>query len=70
LKEFLSQKGVKFGYFDISEDLASLKRFLKIRDNNPVYDDVKKEGRIGIPTLLIDDEVIIGFDREELEKKL
>lgn len=61
---------MKFAYFDISENLGALKRFLKIRDNNAIYDPIRKEGSIGIPTLLIDDEIIIGFEKEGLEKKL
>jgi glutaredoxin-related protein len=61
---------LKFAYFDIGEDLGALKRFLKIRDKNPLYDQVKERGSIGIPTILLDDEVIIGFNKDELEKKL
>jgi len=70
LKEFLSEKGIEFAYFDISLDLGALKRFLKIRENNPLYDKVKEKGGIGIPTLIIDDEVMIDIDKEKLEKIL
>ncbi|MFZ5967066.1 MAG: hypothetical protein ACOYVK_07810 [Bacillota bacterium] len=70
MKEFLSEKGVKFAYFDISLDFGALKRFLKIRDNHTIYDQVRKEGRVGIPTIMIDDEIIIGFDREKLDEIL
>lgn len=68
MKEFLSQKEVEYVYCDISLDIGALKRFLKIRDNNPLYDEVKQRGGIGIPTLIIDDEVTIDPDRETLEK--
>jgi glutaredoxin-related protein len=70
VKEFLSEEGVKFGYFDISLDFGALKRFLKIRDTHPIYDSVKAQGWVGIPTIIIDDEIIIGLDREELRKKI
>lgn len=47
-----------------------MKRFLKIRDTNPIYDSVKEKGGIGIPTLIIDDEVMIDIDKEKIEKML
>ncbi len=70
MKEFLSEEGVKFGYFDISLDFGALKRFLKIRDTHSIYDQVKAEGWVGVPTIIIDDEIIIGLDREELRKRI
>lgn len=68
LKEVLSEKGVEFAYFDISLDFSALKRFLKIRDNNPLYNPVKEAGRVGIPTVLIDDEVFLGLDDEQIDE--
>ncbi|MFZ5354367.1 MAG: hypothetical protein ACOZCL_16820 [Bacillota bacterium] len=44
-----------------------MKRFLKIRDTNPMYDEVRQRGAIGLPTILVDDELMIGFDKEKLE---
>ena len=49
-------KGVEFR--NISEDLSALKEFLAIRDNNPLYDDVKKNGGIGIPVFVLDDGTV------------
>jgi glutaredoxin-related protein len=68
LKEVLSEKGINFIYFDISLQLGAMKRFLKIRDTNPLYVAVKEEGRIGIPTVVIDDEVMLGLDDEKIEE--
>lgn len=70
LKEFLSEKEVKFAYFDISLNLAAMKRFLKIRDNNSIYDSIKKSGGIGIPTVIIDNEIIIDIDKGRLVEKI
>lgn len=70
LKEFLSEKGIKFAYFDISLDLGALKRFLRLRDSNPLFDGVREKGGIGLPAIIIDDEVMIDFDREKLEEML
>ena len=55
-------------YFDISLDFGSLKRFLKIRDTNPIYIPVKEAGRVGIPTVLIDNEVFLELDDDKIEE--
>jgi len=49
-------------------DFAALKRFLKIRDTNPLYIPVKEAGRVGIPTVLIDDEVFLELDDDKIEE--
>lgn len=43
---------------NISEDLSALKEFLVIRDNSPLYDEVKKNGGIGIPVFVLDDGTV------------
>lgn len=43
---------------NISEDLSALKEFLAIRDNSPLYDEVKKNGGIGIPVFVLDDGTV------------
>lgn len=70
MKEYLSEKGVKFAYFDISENFGALKRFLKIRDNNDIYKPVKEAGAIGLPTIIIDDEIILEFEEEKINELL
>lgn len=52
-------KEVKDAEFrNISEDLSALKEFLEIRDTNPIYDEVKKNGGIGIPVFVLDDGTV------------
>lgn len=51
-------------------DLGALKRFLRLRDSNPLFDGVREKGGIGLPAIIIDDEVMIDFDREKLEEML
>lgn len=68
VKEFLLQNNVKFAYVDINESLVSLKRFLKIRDTNPQFEEVKAAGRVGLPTIVVEDQVYIDLSQEELEK--
>ena len=54
-REELDKAGVEYQYFDFAEDLRSLKEFLKLRDGESVYDQVREAGSIGIPTILMPD---------------
>ena len=66
-KEFLSEKGIKFVYRDITENMMNLKLFLNHRDNNPIFDEIKEGGRVGLPCLVIGKEEKIIFDVEDLD---
>ena len=44
-----------YEYREITEDLRYMKEFLKIRDENALFEPVKQEGNIGIPCILHDD---------------
>jgi len=67
---YLSEKGVAFDYFDISTDFMALKSFLMIRDNKPQYDEIKKAGRVGLPTVIIDNDIYIDPQHGDLDKLL
>ena len=54
----LKQANVSFEFYDFADDLANLKAFLKIRDNSPLFDDARREGYIGIPCIVAEDEMI------------
>lgn len=60
----LDVAGTAYEYLDFSEDLKNLKEFLKIRDGNPMFDDLRAEGKIGIPCILREDGSIT-LDWEE-----
>ena len=60
----LDEAGVAYEYLDFSEDLKNLKEFLKIRDGNPLFDDLRVEGKIGIPCIVREDDSIT-LDWEE-----
>lgn len=66
-KEFLSEKGVKFVYRDITENMMNLKLFLNHRDNNPVFKEIKDSGRVGLPCLVIGNGDQIVFEVESLD---
>ncbi|OPY58770.1 MAG: Glutaredoxin-3 [Pelotomaculum sp. PtaU1.Bin035] len=58
VKEFLSQKGVRFKEFNVADDERA-------RDEM-----VRKTGRMAVPTIIVDGHVVVGFNRSELEKLL
>lgn len=62
-REDLDKAGVEYDYLDFSESLMNLKEFLGLRDNNAVFEDVRKDGRIGIPCLVDEDgNVSLSWD--------
>lgn len=63
-KKDLDQVGISYEYLNISEDLKCLKEFLKLRDEQKVFAQVKEAGKIGIPCL-IDEDGIVSLTWEE-----
>ena len=57
-KEFLKGKGVK--YEDINVGI----------DQKAANEMMEKSGQMGVPVIDIDGKIIVGFDKEELEKAL
>lgn len=55
MKEVLSQKEVKFAFVDVTESIGNLRKFLKVRDTYPVFEPIREQGRVGLPTLFVDD---------------
>ena len=51
-KAELEKAGVAFIYYDFGDNLLHLKEFLKLRDHEAVFDEVKAIGKIGIPCIL------------------
>ena len=50
----LDAAGTAYTFCDFADDLAHLKAFLRIRDEEPVFEEIKREGKIGIPCLVDD----------------
>lgn len=53
--EDLDKAGVAYEYLDFAENLLHLKTFLHIRETNPLFDEVRRNGAIGIPCILRQD---------------
>ncbi|ATW28252.1 glutaredoxin family protein [Candidatus Formimonas warabiya] len=57
-KEFLARKGIPFKEHDVASDAQARKTMFQ------------KSGRMAVPTIVIGEEIIIGFDIHEMEKIL
>ena len=68
VKEVLSQKNVKFAYLDISTGMLALKNFLAIRDHNDSHKAARESGKVGIPTISVDDVTYVVSNGEDAEK--
>jgi len=58
IKEFLTEKGIKFTDFNVGEDQKAAEEM------------VKKSEQRGVPVLDIDGEIVVGFDKEKISKLL
>ena len=50
---------------DMVGNPTGLKAFLKLRDSHPAFDDVKKNGYIGIPALVLENGDVV-LDKDQL----
>lgn len=57
-KKFLAERGIGFTEYDIS------------RDQKKMAEIVNRTGRASVPVIEIDGDVIVGFDKNRLAKKL
>ena len=58
LKEFLVQKNIEFESIDVSQDTKAQEYLLE------------KTGRMAVPVIEIDEEIVVGFDRPKIAKLL
>ena len=57
-KDFFKEKNIPFEEVDVSADHKSAEEMVKI------------SGQMGVPVIVVDKEVIIGFDRDRLASLL
>ena len=57
-KRFLAERGVKFKESDVSIDNAAAREMVNV------------SGQMGVPVIVVDGEVIIGFNKPKLEELL
>ena len=54
-REALDRAGIPYTFLNITEDLTALKEFLRLRDENPLFQNIKANGGIGIPCIVRED---------------
>jgi glutaredoxin-like YruB-family protein len=54
LKEFLKENNIEFEDIDVAQDEKAREEM------------ITKSGQMGVPVVEIDDEIVVGFDREKI----
>lgn len=54
-REDLDAAGTEYEYLDLADSMKYLKEFLTLRDREPVFREVKEQGKIGIPCIVHED---------------
>lgn len=57
-KEFLAEHNVSYAEYDVGADLEKRKEM------------IEKSGQMGVPVIVIDNEVTVGFDKPRLSTLL
>ncbi len=57
-KEFLAENKIEFENFDVAEDQEKAKEMADV------------SGQMGVPVIIVDGEIIVGFDKAALKEKL
>ncbi len=65
--QILNEKQIPYTFADFTEETTNLKEFLKIRDGNPLFDDVRREGNIGIPCFAFENGTVLLSLEDALE---
>lgn len=70
--ERLEREEIAYEYFDITDNLANLKAFLKYRDASAIFDAARAGGGIGIPFFIIGDgdRQSLSLDADEVLGRL
>lgn len=58
LKNYLNEKGISFTSIDVSADRQGLDTMVRL------------SGQMGVPVADIDGKIVVGFDREKIDKLL
>lgn len=50
-KSAFDTQGVEYTFVELLDDLQLLKKFINVRDTNPVYEGIQGSGKLGIPLI-------------------
>jgi len=57
-KEFFAEKNIQFTAFDVAADAQKRTEMIQMT------------GQLGVPVIVINDDIMVGFDRNRIAKKL
>ncbi len=57
-KEFFAEKGVEYTGYDVSTDAAKREEMIQLT------------GQLGVPVIVIGEDMMVGFDRAKIAAKL
>jgi glutaredoxin-like YruB-family protein len=57
-KKYLDEQGIAYANVDVSSDQAGLEEMMRV------------SGQMGVPVIVIDGDVIVGFDKDAVDAKL
>jgi glutaredoxin-like YruB-family protein len=57
-KEYLTQKGIAYTDINVATD------------RNAAKEMIKKSGQMSVPVIMVDDEIVVGFNQPQLDKLL
>jgi glutaredoxin-like YruB-family protein len=57
-KDYFNENNVQFEAFDVAGDLEKRREM------------VEKSGQLGVPVIVIDNQVIVGFDKMQIDQAL
>ena len=58
MKEYLSQKGVKFQEYDVGKDREKAREM------------ITKSGQMSVPVIMIGDQMVLGFNQSRIDELL
>jgi glutaredoxin-related protein len=63
--ENLKRSNISYEFIDVHENMANLKAFLRLRDTNPAFDEIKRNGYVGIPAIVMEDgEIELDWEKK------
>ncbi|PVX32124.1 glutaredoxin-related protein [Pasteurella langaaensis DSM 22999] len=63
----LKRLNIEYEPVEVLSSLANFKQFLRLRDNNAVFDDAKANGYAGLPALLLENGDVV-LEKEKLSE--
>ena len=64
----LLEKNIPFEYTEITDSIGNLKEFLKLRDTMKGFELAKRSHSVGVPALIVGNEVILNITHKVIEK--